>query len=315
MRLWPRLGSANVGWTALATSQDGIVSASVRTAASTKPQVVRIAELEQSELDAEGLGQLAKRAPSSGFRWTVPLNRNDYNLLVVAQPTVEAAEMRESLRWSIGGMVDYPIDDAVIDWMAIPTINYLPLRSQHVYAIATRKDIVARYTSTFEKAGVTLDAIDIRETAQRNISAMIEPSGEALGMIAVDKQGVQITVTFEGELYLDRYMEWPLDSVLNGDSETRQKHYDRISLQVQRSLDFVSRTLPFLSLSRIVIAPLPAPLALRETIASATGHQVDELDLASVFDISLVPELREAEVQARYFVALGAALRGRTGTK
>ena len=30
-----------------------------------------------------------------------------------AQPTVEADEMKQSLRWSIGNMVDYPIDEAV----------------------------------------------------------------------------------------------------------------------------------------------------------------------------------------------------------
>jgi len=32
--------------------------------------------------------------------------------------------------------------------------------------------------------------------------------------------------------------------------------------------------------------------------------------LASVFDLSLTPELRAPENQARYFCALGAALRG-----
>ena len=68
-------------------------------------------------------------------------------------------------------------------------------------------------------------------------------------------------------------------------------------------------------MSRIVLAPLPAPIALREAIASSTGERVDELDLANVFDVSLVPELREAEVQAKYFVALGAALRGKASPK
>ena len=212
-------------------------------------------------------------------------------------------------------MVDYPIDEAVIDWMAIPTLNYLPLRAQHVYAVAARKEVVSRYTTTFERAGLALGAIDIRETAQRNISALLESGGEALAMLSVDSRGVQITVTFEGELYLDRFMEWSLDTALTGDAESRRKHYERVSLHVQRSLDFVRRTLPFLSVTRIVIAPLPAPIALRDAVANTTGERVEQLDLANVFDISLVPELREAEVQARYFVALGAALRGKATPK
>jgi MSHA biogenesis protein MshI len=317
MRLWPGFGSASVGWTALDCGPEGIVAASVRSpsSSSAKPQVVRIGELEQHELDVEAVSQLAKRFPASGFRWTLPLNRGDYNLLVVAQPTVESAEMRQSLRWSIGSMVDYPIDEAVIDWMAIPTLSYLPLRAQHVYAVAAKKEVVSRYTTTFERAGLELGAIDIRETAQRNISALVENNGEALGMLSVDVRGVQVTVTFEGELYLDRFMDWSLDTALTGDAENRRKHYERVSLQIQRSLDFVRRTLPFLNISRILLAPLPAPIALREAIESSTGERVEQLDLASVFDISLVPELREAEVQARYFVALGAALRGKATPK
>ena len=41
---------------------------------------------------------------------------------------------------------------------------------------------------------------------------------------------------------------------------------------------------------------------------------VELLDLANVFDLSRTPELKSPENQARYFVALGAALRG-AGTK
>jgi MSHA biogenesis protein MshI len=317
MRLWPGFGSASVGWTAIDCGTDGIFAASVRNASSAaaKPQVVRIGELEQPELDSDGLTQLAKRFPSSAFKWTLPLNRGDYNLLVVAQPTVESAEMRQSLRWSIGSMVDYPIDEAVIDWMAIPTLNYMPLRAQHVYAVAAKKNVVTRYTNAFERAGLELGAVDIRETAQRNISALVETGGEALGMLSVDVRGVQITVTFEGELYLDRFVEWSMETALTSDVEGRRKHYERVSLQVQRSLDFVRRTLPFLNISRVVLAPLPAPMALREAISESIGEKVEQLDLANVFDISLVPELREAEVQAKYFVALGAALRGRVTPK
>ena len=316
MRLWPGFGSASEGWTALDNSPDGILAASVRNPAvpGAKPQVVRIGEIPDRELDGDSLSQIAKKLPT-GFRWTVPLNRGDYNLLVIAQPTVEPDEMKQSLRWSIGNMVDYPIDEAVIDWMAVPTLNYLPMRPQHVYAVAARKDVVSRYSGVFERADLELSAIDIRETAQRNISALIEKQGEALGMVSVATQGVQITVTFEGELYLDRFIDWPLDAVLTSGSEARRKHFDRVALQVQRSLDFVRRTLPFLNISRIVIAPLPAPIALRESIASSIAERVEELDLSTVFDISLVPELREVEIQARYFFALGSALRGKAAAR
>ena len=58
------------------------------------------------------------------------------------------------------------------------------------------------------------------------------------------------------------------------------------------------------------MAPLPAPIGLRDYLAQNLPVQVELLDLASVFDLSLTPELRTPENQARYFCALGAALRG-----
>jgi MSHA biogenesis protein MshI len=63
-------------------------------------------------------------------------------------------------------------------------------------------------------------------------------------------------------------------------------------------------------IGRIVMAPLPAPIALREHLAQNIAEPVEILDLASVFDFSLTPELASDETQARYFIALGAALRG-----
>ena len=129
-------------------------------------------------------------------------------------------------------------------------------------------------------------------------------------MLAVNEQGVQITFTFEGELYLDRFIEAPLSTAVAGDDESRIRMFERITLEVQRSLDFLHRTLPFLQIGRIVMVPLPVPIALREHLAQNIAEPVEILDLATVFDFSLTPELAAEESQARYFVALGAALRG-----
>ena len=61
---------------------------------------------------------------------------------------------------------------------------------------------------------------------------------------------------------------------------------------------------------RIVLAPLPTPLGLLDYLAQNLPVPVELLDLANVFDLSRTPELKAPENQARYFVALGAALRG-----
>src|SRR5262245_3551616 len=125
--------------------------------------------------------------------------------------------------------------------MLIPTQEYLPQRPQQLYAVAARKDVIQQRVGAFRQAKIALNAVDIRETAQRNISALLEKPGETLGLLAVDAQGMQITFTFNGELYLNRFIETPLNTMLASDGETRAKMFERIALEVQRSLDFLHR--------------------------------------------------------------------------
>ncbi len=280
-----------------------------------KPQVVKCGTMSEPQFGAGGLAQLAREIAVPQFRWTLPLARGDYKTVVLPEPAVRPAEMADSVRWSLATMLDYPVDEATVDWMSIPTLKHLPQRQPQLYAVVARNELLQQRAETFRQAKITLNAVDIRETAQRNIAALVEEPGEALGMVSVNAQGVQITFTFEGELYLDRFIEAALATAVAGDDDSRTRMFERITLQVQRSLDFVRRTLSFMQVGRIVVAPLPAPIALREHLAQNIAEPVEMLDLASVFDFSRTPELAPEENQARYFVALGAALRGMAVTQ
>jgi MSHA biogenesis protein MshI len=129
-------------------------------------------------------------------------------------------------------------------------------------------------------------------------------------MLAVSAQGVSITFSFEGELYLDRHIDIPLSAMVAAGSESRDKLLENIAVQVRRSIDYVRRSLPFMQIGRIMIAPLPAPIPLRDYLAENIPEPVEMVDLASVFDFSRTPELAAEESQARFFGVLGAALRG-----
>lgn len=315
---WWRLKKSNSpGWTGVDPSPEAMCGASVRMpgADGGKPQVVKCATMSEPEFGAGGLAQLARKIAVPQFQWTLPLARGDYKMIVLPEPAVKLAEMADSVRWSLGTVLEYPVDEAAVDWISIPTLKHSPQRQQHLYAVVARNEVIRQRAQTFHQAKMTLNAVDVRETAQRNIAALVEKPGEALGMVSVNAQGVQITFTFEGELYLDRFIEAPLATAIAGDDDSRTRMFERITLQVQRSLDFVHRTLSFMQVGRIVIAPLPAPIALREHLAQNIAEPVEMLDLASVFDFSLTPELAPEEAQARYFVALGATLRGMATTQ
>jgi MSHA biogenesis protein MshI len=298
------------GWTAVDFGAREVLGATVRSGP--KPQVVKCGVAPEAELNG-ALASLAKKLSTPGHLWTTPLKRGDYKLVVVPRPAVQQSEMAESVRWSLGSILDFPLEDAAVDWMTIPTVEHMPDKPQQLYAITTRKAVVNERVAPFARAKVPVHAVDIRETAQRNIAALVERPGEGLGMLSMDAEGVQITFTFNGELYLDRFISEPFDVMLAADEESRARIFDRITLQVQRSIDFMQRTMPFIPLGRIVVAPLPAPLSIVQHLQGQIAEPTESLDLATVFDFSQTPELADEEQQSRYFIALGAALRGMAG--
>lgn len=305
---WPIIKMWTKGWTAVDAGPDGgWVGVSVRCGA--RPQVLKCAHSPQG--GAEALAELGRRVAVSGFSYTLPLQRGAYQLLAIPEPPVLASEMERSLRWTLGAMVDFPIDEANVAWMRIPTTEYQPNRAKNLYAIVSRRSVLKEQTDLFQKARLSLRAIDVRETAQRNIAALLEKKGEGLGLLSVGPAGMTITFTFGGELYLDRFIELTADEMAGADAAEQQKIFERIALQVLRSVDFISRNFPFMPVARLVLAPLPAAMAeLRDYLAKNLSLQVEALDLEAVFDISHTPELRLHENQVRYFMALGAALRG-----
>lgn len=299
------------GWTAVDYTPDGLVGVSVMRPQSPggKPRVVRCGTLPGAQLGAEALARLADKIAVSGCAWTMPLNRKEYNILVIQEPPVLQSEMQQSIRWTLGTMIDYPVDEANVAWIKIPTVQNLPNRLPHLYVILARSDFISQRAALFQQARIQLRAIDVRETAQRNISALAEKPGEGLGLLFAGRQGVQFTVTFNGELYLDRFIEESLFDSSAQDEEARSRAFDRIALQVQRSLDFVNRTMPFINVGRILVAPTPADIGLLGHLEQSLGESVEALKLDAIFDFSKTPELAKAENQARYFTALGAALR------
>ncbi|NJD36056.1 MAG: hypothetical protein FIA96_14700 [Betaproteobacteria bacterium] len=299
------------GWTAVGATADGLYGVTVLAPKlpTERPQVVRCGSVPGGLMNAESLAKLSRSISAPGCPWTVTLGRDAYKILVVAEPPVKADELDQSVRWAISTMIDYPVVDADVAWMKIPTQVSQPNRPPHLYVVATRHEHVVELSAAFKEARIPLQSIDIHETAHRNIAALVQRPGEGIALLALDKLGVQLTVTFQGELFLDRYVKETLFG--SGiDDAARERASERVVLQVQRSLDFVGRTLPFIDLNCVMLAPIPDNSGfLHKYFAENLPVPVEDIDLAALFDLSRVPELSRQENQSGYFVALGAALR------
>lgn len=287
-----------------------------------KLPVLKASHIEHQGWDAGRVTSLLdKRNKRSGHTVAV-LPRRDYQLMLISRPPVAAAELERSVRWAIASQVDFPVDDAVLVTMELPDVqapdspfgnapvNKVDDDTRSIYTVVTQSQVVQEIAQVFKNAGQRLDAVDVRETAQRNISAQLEQGGECLCLLRITREGIQLTFTYQGELYLDRFIGQPMSVLQGTDDFERQRLIERICQQTQLSINHIQTNHAGMSVKRVVLCPLLVPLDLLEPLREQIGLPVESLDLASIFDFSAVPDLQSASEQARYFVALGATLRG-----
>jgi MSHA biogenesis protein MshI len=127
-------------------------------------------------------------------------------------------------------------------------------------------------------------------------------------MLSFGDEGGLLTVSYGGELYLARRIDLALEQLLDEELERRHASFDRIALELQRSLDNFERQYSFISVAKLVLAPSSIK-GLDDYLSSNLYTPVDTLDLATLFDFERTPELLDPLQQQRFLVPLGAALR------
>ncbi|HYD78406.1 MAG TPA: agglutinin biogenesis protein MshI [Paucimonas sp.] len=259
---------------------------------------------------ASQLEKLAKDVRAAAYHCTTLLGVGEYQLLSVDAPNVPPEELKVAIRWRLKDLLDFHVDDATIDVLDVPVDKHAPVRNRSMFAVAARNQVIEQRQTLFADAKFPLSVIDIPEMAQRNISALLEPEGRGVAMLSFDAAGGLLTVTYSGELYLSRRIEVPLSQLQEGGEEQRTPYYDRITLELQRSLDHFDRQYHFITMSKLFLAPLPdGSEALQKYLASNLYMPVEMLDLETVLDFSKTPELKSRDGQHRFFMTLGAALR------
>lgn len=296
-------------WLAIGFFADGVGAASIKRSPASNPSVELCAFFASAQpRTLETLEKVAKECCANQYRCTTFLAGGQYQLLSVDAPNVPADELKTAMRWRLKDMLDFHVDDATIDVLDVPVDTNGLSRTHTMFAVAARNSVIEERQTLFADAKVALLAIDIAEMAQRNISALLEPEGRGVGLLHFHDGGGLLTVTCGGELYLARHIDVTCAQLQDADHERKLACYDKITLELQRSLDHFDRQFNYINVSKLVLAPM-ASSSLCDYLASNQYMPVEELDLSSIMDLSKVRELQSPAAQQRHFLTLGAALR------
>jgi MSHA biogenesis protein MshI len=304
--VWLRAkAAAGDSWTSVLFSPERVDIAEVSRPVGARPAVRGWESFAVAHLNAAALKRL--RGKIRG-RCTTLLNHGQYQMLQTDAPVVPSEEMANALRWRVKDMVDFPVDQAGIEVLPIPS-EATPGRLPQVYVVAASHRVLTPTVRLFQDAGIPLEAIDIPELAQRNVAALFEPEHRGLAMLAFDQLGGRLTFTYEGELYVTRHIEATATELARTGDDAAGSLYERVLLDVQRSLDNFDRNYNAITLSKLLVAPIPGAAGFVDYLKGNLYQPVETLDLAAGLDLGQVPALAEPGRQAEALLAIGAALR------
>lgn len=274
-----------------------------------RPEVLLCDSYRKEADDVATLRRLRRDLDLKRYRCTTLLKPGDYQILPVEAPNVPDAEMKIALRWRIKDLIDFPVEAATVDALTVPQAENVSARTPQVLAVVANNELIAATAKAFNDADIPLEVMDIPELAQRNVAHFFEQQGRGLALLTFDEYGGLLTFTCDNELYQYRRLEQSHASFQNIDEEQRRQIYDRIVLELQRSLDHFDRQYHRMSVSSVVVTPVPGADDLLEYLAANLGTPVALLDLSQIMDFPHTPELREPERQAQCLQMIGASMR------
>jgi len=306
MSFWQKQATGN-GWTSVVFGPGYIAVAEVERRMDAQPKVHACESFARSGNDIDALKRLRNAKRIARTRCTTVLAHGQYQLLQVEVPEnsrgMARDELRESLRWRVKEMVDFPVDTARIDILDIPQPGG---RSMQLWVVLAGRQTLEPRVHAFQDTRTPLNAIDIPELAQRNLATLFEEPHRALALVAFDNRGGRLTVTHEGNLYMTRHIDVGGNELAGPNAAAL---HERALLDIQRTLDNFDRNYSALPLTRLLVGPLPGGQAFIEYLRNNLSLPVMQANLAEVLDITATPRLAEASAQADCWLALGAALR------
>lgn len=303
------------GWLGVHLDEQHLQLVRVRwNSADAKPRLRAALTLERSADLADDLRRLRKGRGMQHAKLALALEPGQYQHFQIDAPEVPMEEFQQAMRWRVKDMLAQSLDDSIVSALLLPAPNTM-VRNRQAWVAAATRSAVAALTQPFLAAGFQPKAVDIPEMAQRNLAALCEDENRGLGFLYLKPDSGLLTLTWRGELFASRRLDFgsrTWTELKPDDADRRHLAFDRLTLELQRSLDHFERQFNFISVSRLVLAADAGEAALNpllEYLRPNLYMPVALFDPAQVLELPAKTPQDAQEFSARFLPALGLALR------
>ena len=238
------------------------------------------------------------------------LQRGQYHCVTMDAPAeVPRADWADAVRWQLREAVDFAIDSAAVDVLAVPEGTSYRANPQLI-AVAAAEVHLRPLAAHAAVAGLPWHAIDVAESALRNLSLLSGSAQRAQALLHCQPSHATLVVTCQGELLSTRQIDLTLQDLDAASPDQRRLALDHAALELQRTLDGIERAFGQVTLAQLLITPMAGLDALCKHLRPLLYVPVAPLDLAELLDWRAAPELLDnPALLNRLLLAIGAALR------
>ena len=245
------------------------------------------------------------------------LDAGNYQLLQVEPPEVPEEEIRSAVRWQVKDLLNYAVEEAVLDVFLVPKAGFR--KNRIAFVVASPKETILGQVGLFREAKLEIGAVDIPEMVLRNIGSRLPEAREGLAFLYLQKNNGLILLLRDAAVYLVRKINFGLSEICAsagevvhedpyGEGSPGNHHLENLVLEIQRSLDFFESGFNLSAINHLIVAPVEERheeiLAFFEKNLSVNVRQLDTVELFGD-NSQLSPSL-----QARCLTAIGGAMRG-----
>jgi MSHA biogenesis protein MshI len=261
-----------------------------------------------AEARLESLKALARQERLLGNGTVAVLPPDSYDLMQVELAQLPDDERRDAARWQIREMLEFPVEQAVVD-----VFDVAPFGSDKkplTYVVAARDAMLRERLNLLEETELLPVAIDIPEFALRNLAELFVEDDRGTAILFLQEQGGLLTIVRDGVHYLTRYLSSGMNDLVpyaDGDLEALTEQLDSIVLEIQRTFDYCESTFHLPMVSRLLVAQTGREIAA--VITYLNDYLTTRVEPLSFDSVLTVPEGIEQLELNRHLLAIGGALR------
>ena len=171
----------------------------------------------------------------------------DYQLFIIESLPVQEKEFDEALKWRVRSLINFPLENAMIDYFKLPAKKISPNHPM-IAVVVSKKDRIEKLIQIFQKSHLSLTNISIPELALKNLSTLYEKDEQSSAFIYFYENLAILNITLQKTLYFTKHI------ILPNVTDSMDINYEEFCLDILRYFDYFQSQWRHASPNRLFIA-------------------------------------------------------------